>query len=217
MTELLDGASAVPLTILDSMNDSQSPAARPSTGSTRSIIVLSAPSGAGKTTIAHRLLERNRGWRFSVSATTRPRRPNETDGEDYYFLSVDEFRRRIAEGDLVEWEEIYGNLYGTLKSEVAGQLGSGNISRLIFDVDVKGAQAIQRAFPNDTFLIFVAPPSFQELKRRLLSRQTESPESIQARIDRAAMEMETRDEFDVIVVNDDVDRAVMEIEDLLRQ
>jgi guanylate kinase len=209
-----------PFMILDSMSDSHSPAPEQPNepvSSTRRIIVLSAPSGAGKTTIAHRLLERNPGWRFSVSATTRGRRPNEIDGKDYYFLTVEEFRRRIAEGDLVEWEEIYGNLYGTLKSEIASQLDAEGKSRVIFDVDVKGAHAIQHAFPRDAFLIFVAPPSFEELKRRLMSRQTESPESIQARIDRAAMELEMRSDFDVIVVNDDVDRAVGEIEDLLRQ
>jgi guanylate kinase len=206
--------------ILDSMNDSHSPAPEQpnqTESSTRRIIVLSAPSGAGKTTIAHRLLERNPGWRFSVSATTRERRPNEIDGKDYYFLTVEEFKRRIADGDLVEWEEIYGNLYGTLKSEVAGQLGSGDHARVIFDVDVKGAHAIQHAFPNDAFLIFVAPPSFEELQRRLMSRRTESPESIQARIARAAMELEMKSGFDVIVVNDDVDRAVAEIEGLLGQ
>ena len=205
---------------LDSMNDPQPSdpeQPNPSAPSTRRIIVLSAPSGAGKTTIAHRLLERNPGWRFSVSATTRTRRPNEVDAKDYYFLTVEEFRRRIAEGDLVEWEEIYGNLYGTLKSEVAGQLGAESDARVIFDVDVKGAHAIRHAFPSDAFLIFVAPPSFEELTRRLMSRQTESPESIQARIDRAAMELEMRSDFDAIVVNDDVDRAVGEIEALLAQ
>ncbi|MEO5928709.1 MAG: guanylate kinase [Candidatus Kapaibacterium sp.] len=185
--------------------------------SSRRIIVLSAPSGAGKTTIAHRLLEHHPEWRFSVSATTRPRRPNEVDGSDYYFLTVEEFRRRIEHGDLVEWEEIYGNLYGTLKSEVARQLLADEGSRVIFDVDVKGAHAIRNAFPHEAFLIFVAPPSFDELVRRLRSRQTESDESIQRRVERAEMEMGMQAGFDTVIVNDQVDRAVGEIETLLGQ
>jgi guanylate kinase len=186
-------------------------------GSTKQIVVLSAPSGAGKTTIAHRLLERNPGWRFSVSATTRSRRPSERDGIDYHFLTIEQFKEKIAEHDLVEWEEIYGNFYGTLKSEVARSLGSGSDARVIFDVDVKGALAIRQAFPGDAFLIFIAPPSMEELKRRLRMRQTETPESIQRRIDRAQMEMAMQPEFDVVVVNDDVERAAEEIERLVRQ
>lgn len=186
--------------------------------SSRRFVVLSAPSGAGKTTIAHRLLERNRGWRFSVSATTRPKRPGEINGEDYYFLTPEEFRQRIDHGDLVEWEEIYGNLYGTLKSELLQVLLDDDRSiHVIFDVDVKGAIAIRDAFPQDAYLIFVAPPSFQELERRLKARQTESPEAVKRRIARATMEMEMRDRFDTIVVNDEIDRAVTEIEKLLWQ
>lgn len=185
--------------------------------SSRRIVVLSAPSGAGKTTIAHRLLERYPDWRFSVSATTRTRRPNEIDGEDYHFLSVEEFQKRAAEGDLVEWEEIYGNYYGTLRSEVERLLVPGSSGRIIFDVDVKGAMAIRQAFPDDTLLIFIAPPSIEEMQRRLLARQTEDPESVRRRIDRAGMEMAMREHFDYTVINDDVDRAVGEIEGLLRQ
>jgi guanylate kinase len=184
-------------------------------GSSRRVVVLSAPSGAGKTTIAHRLLERNPGWRFSVSATTRGKRPNEIDGTDYHFLTVAEFHDRVAAGDLVEWEEIYGNLYGTLRSEVLRMLGPDGDARVIFDVDVKGALAIRDAFPEDAFLVFVAPPSVEEMKRRLLARQTESQEQIERRIERAGMELAMRDLFDVIVVNDDVDRAVGEIESIL--
>lgn len=183
----------------------------------RRIVVLSAPSGAGKTTIAHRLLERNPGWRFSVSATTRGRRPNEVDGEDYHFLSVEEFQKKAAEGDLVEWEEIYGNYYGTLRSEVERLLVPGNPGRIIFDVDVKGAMAIRQAFPEDALLIFIAPPSIEEMQRRLLARRTENPESVRRRIDRAGMEMAMREHFDHTVINDDVDRAVAEIESLLQQ
>ena len=185
--------------------------------STKRLIVLSAPSGAGKTTIARRLLERHPGWSFSISATTRPQRPLEVDGHDYHFLAPDEFRRRIEAGDLVEWEEIYGNLYGTLQSEIEKLLGGDPDSRVIFDVDVNGALAIRRAFPADAYLIFIAPPSFQELERRLKDRSTESEEVIARRIERSAMEMEMQPRFDVVVVNDDLDRAVEEIETLLRQ
>lgn len=204
----------------DSMNDPRMDLQRqqniPPGASSRRVVVLSAPSGAGKTTIAHRLLERNPRWCFSVSATTRSMRPNEVNGEDYHFLSVEEFNRRVEHGDLVEWEEIYGNYYGTLKSEVTRLLDPDGTARIIFDVDVKGALAIRRAFPDDAILIFIAPPSVEEMQRRLLSRQTESPESIQRRIDRATMELGMRDQFDVTVVNDDVDRAVGEIEALLK-
>lgn len=182
----------------------------------RRLIVLSAPSGAGKTTIARRLLERNHDWRFSVSATTRAMRAGELDGEDYHFLTVDEFRRRIAAGELVEWEEIYGNLYGTLHSEIVRLLEEER-TRVLFDVDVRGALAIRRAFSNDAFLVFVAPPSFEELIRRLKSRQTESDEAIERRIARAQMELEMQPQFDVVVINDMVDRASEEIESLVRQ
>jgi guanylate kinase len=182
---------------------------------TRRLVVLSAPSGAGKTTIARRLVERNPNWRFSVSATTREMRSGEHDGEDYHFLTVEEFRRRIAAGDLVEWEEIFGSLYGTLRSEIERLLDERD-GRILFDVDVRGALAIRRAFPHDAFLVFVAPPSFEELVRRLKARQTESAEAIERRIARAAMELEMRPQFDAIVVNDTVDRATEEIEGLVR-
>ena len=180
------------------------------------LVVLSAPSGAGKTTIARRLLERHQEWEFSVSATTRERRAGENDGEDYHFLEREEFQRRIKNGDLVEWEEIFGNYYGTLRSEVERMLGS-DTRRVIFDVDVRGALAIRRAFPDDAFVIFIAPPSFDELKRRLGARMTETPEAIANRIARASMEMEMKPQFDAVVVNDQVDRAADEIESILRQ
>ncbi len=214
----LDEGSAV-FTSCDSMNDPNAEQQRQPNAPRRNsqrIVVLSAPSGAGKTTIAHRLLERNADWRFSVSATTRPMRPNEIDGTDYHFLSVEEFQRRIEHGDLVEWEEIYGNLYGTLKSEVTRLLPSDGSGRIIFDVDVKGALALRHAFPDDAILVFITPPSIEEMQRRLMSRKTESPESLQRRIARATMELSMQSQFDVAVVNDDIDRAVAEIEELLR-
>ncbi len=181
------------------------------------LLVLSAPSGAGKTTIARRLLERHPEWRFSVSATTRPRRVGEVEGRDYYFLSVDEFHRRIEHDDLVEWESLFGNFYGTLRSEITRLLDAQHAVRIVFDVDVKGALAIRRAFPHEAFLVFIAPPSFDELERRLRARRTDSDETIRTRIERAVMEMQMRTEFDAVVINDTVERAVEEIEAMLAE
>jgi guanylate kinase len=189
----------------------------PPISSTKRLVVLSAPSGAGKTTIARRLLERHPQWRFSISATTRRLRPNEVDGHDYHFLTREEFESRIEAGDLVEWEEIYGNLYGTLRSEIERLLDGDGRTRVVFDVDVNGALAIRDVFPEDAFLIFIAPPSFEELERRLNARSTESPEVIARRIERSAMEMRMQPRFDAVVVNDDIERAVEEIEALLGQ
>jgi guanylate kinase len=189
----------------------------PPISSTKRLVVLSAPSGAGKTTIARRLLERHPQWRFSISATTRRLRPNEVDGHDYHFLTREEFESRIEAGDLVEWEEIYGNLYGTLRSEIERLLDGDDRTRVVFDVDVNGALAIRDVFPEDAFLIFIAPPSFEELERRLNARSTESPEVIARRIERSAMEMRMQPRFDAVVVNDDIERAVEEIEALLGQ
>jgi len=181
------------------------------------LLVLSAPSGAGKTTIARQLIQRHPSWRFSVSATTRQQRPGEVDGSDYFFLEREEFQQRIANGDLIEWEEIFGNLYGTLRSHIARQLQEAEgDSRVIFDVDVKGALSIRAAFPNESLLVFIAPPSLEELERRLRNRQTESPEVQQTRINRARMEMAMQGEFDAVVVNDVVERAVQQIEALLQ-
>lgn len=183
----------------------------------RRLLVLAAPSGAGKTTIAHRLLERHPAWRFSISATTRVRRPGEIDGVDYHFLTRDEFERRVAQGDLVEYEEIFGNYYGTLKSQIVRFLEIDQVEQVVFDVDVKGALSIRRAFPDEAFLCFIAPPSKKTLEERLRARKTETSESIAIRLARVDMEMAAAQDFDAIVVNDDLDTAVEQVERRLRE
>lgn len=178
------------------------------------LIVISAPSGCGKTTIAHEILRRNAGMRFSVSATTRKQRPGETDGKDYFFLTREEFKARIDRNALVEWEEIYGDYYGTLKDQVDGALADG--VSMVFDIDVNGALSIKRAYPLDALLIFIDPPSMDVLTSRLLGRKTEDPEAIRRRIARMPMELEKGSLFDVRVVNDELERAIREVDALIR-
>jgi len=177
------------------------------------LIVVSAPSGAGKTTIVKAILAKYPSLLFSVSATTRPIRSDETEGRDYFFLPREEFERRITAGQLVEWEEIYGNLYGTLKSEVDKALSAGKT--MLFDIDVKGAISIKRHYPSDAVLIFVKPPSFEVLRSRLLNRKTEDEATIKRRLGRVPMELETGNQFDYQVVNNDLQTAVQEVEQIV--
>ena len=179
------------------------------------LIVISAPSGSGKTTIARAIMQKYPGMLFSVSATTRRPRVGETDGRDYFFLSKEEFQRRVQSGDLVEWEEIYGNYYGTLKSEVDRTLHRGAI--MLFDVDVKGALSIKKTYPDDSILIFIKPPSFEVLKDRLLNRKTEDDATIRRRLDRVPMELEKGSQFGWQVVNDDLQTAVRKVDDIIRE
>lgn len=169
------------------------------------LIVVAGPSGSGKTTIAHAVLAANPEIRFSVSATTRPQRANETEGRDYFFLSHDEFTKRVEAGEFVEWEEVFGNLYGTLRSEVDAKVAIGR--PILFDVDVKGALSIKKQYPN-ALLLFIMPPSMAVLERRLRGRRTEDDATVARRLERAAMEMELARQFDRIVINDDIERAV---------
>jgi guanylate kinase len=181
----------------------------------KQLIVISAPSGAGKTTVARHLLQRFPQLRFSVSATTRPKRPGEVDGRDYFFWSREQFEQAIACGELVEYEEIFGHLYGTLRSQVEQALSTGEF--LLFDIDVKGALALRRAYPEQTFLIYVAPPSIEELERRLRQRGTESEEQIRRRLERAAMELQFQDHFDVVIRNEQLEQTLARAEQIVAQ
>lgn len=179
------------------------------------LIVLSAPSGSGKTSIAKVLLQRFPMMTFSVSATTRPMRPGEVHARDYFFLTKEDFLRRIDRGELVEWEEIYANYYGTLKSEVDRALANGQV--MLFDVDVKGALSIKAKYPQDAVLIFIAPPSVEELRARLVNRKTEDAATVERRMARVPMEMELASKFDHTVVNDDLQRACDETTEIVRK
>lgn len=172
-------------------------------------ILFSAPSGSGKTTIIKRLLQYFDCFEFSISATSRKPREGERDGIDYYFLSPEDFERRVQAGDFLEWEEVYaGTRYGTLKSEIDRIAERGKV--VIFDVDVNGGLNIKRFFGDSAMAIFVMPPSIEVLEQRLRQRGTESEESIQKRLGRSARELDEASRFDKTIVNDDLDRAVAE-------
>ena len=175
-------------------------------------IILSAPSGGGKTTIAQELLARRSDLGYSVSCTTRAPRPGERDGAAYYFLSRDEFLRRRQAGDFAESAEVHGNLYGTLRSEIARVLGTGR--HVVMDIDVQGARQFRRAFPQ-AVTVFVLPPSAEVLLERLRNRKTESPQQLAARLDSALKELRAVEEYEYVVINDDLDRAVHSVGSIL--
>lgn len=169
-------------------------------------IIVSAPSGAGKTTLVRHLLGRDLGLDFSISATSRPRRDHERDAHDYYFLSADEFRRRIAADDFVEWEEVYpGRFYGTLRSEIERIWAMGK--HPVFDVDVVGGLRLKEIFGDRALSLFVSPPTIATLEQRLLLRGTETPETLRIRVDKAAHELTFTVHYDQVVVNDDMREA----------
>lgn len=173
------------------------------------LVIFSAPSGSGKTTIVKRLLQVFSNLEFSVSACSRPMRNGEVNGHDYHFLSADEFRSRIANNQFVEWEEVYpGSYYGTLHSELERIWTKGN--HVAFDVDVKGGVNLKQMFGNRALALFIMPPSIDELRARLTARGTETPESIEKRVGKAQEEMAYANRFDAIIVNDQLDRAVSE-------
>lgn len=181
----------------------------------KQLIVLSAPSGAGKTTLARYLLETFPDFKFSISATTRKPRENEVNGKDYYFLSEEEFKDLIEKDEFVEYEQIFDNYYGTLKSEIEKGLAKGEI--IVFDIDVKGALSIKNLYPDKTFLIFISPPSIETLKQRLIARGTEAPEQLEKRFKRIEMEMAMQDKFDYVLVNDNLEKAKKELLEIVNK
>ena len=179
-------------------------------------VIFSAPSGAGKTTIVHHLLDKDLGLEFSVSACSREPRPNEVNGKDYHFLGVDKFKEKIKEGAFVEWEEVYSNnFYGTLYDEIERIWNEGKT--VIFDVDVIGGLNLKRKFQEQALAIFVQPPSYTELERRLRSRSTETESKINQRMEKAKKELKFAPEFDHIIVNDELEAAIAEAEQLVRE
>lgn len=178
------------------------------------LIVVAAPSGAGKTTIVKHLLATYDFLAFSVSAATREQRAHETNGKDYYFMSAAEFRDKIESDAFVEWEEVYADqFYGTLKSEVERIWAMGK--HVIFDIDVNGALTIQKNFPKETILIFIKPPSPEILFERLRGRKTETEASLNRRISKAALELTYESKFDVVIVNDNLQVAFDEAEKIV--
>lgn len=175
------------------------------------LIIFSAPSGSGKTTIVHRLMQRFPWLEFSVSATSRAPRGVEQNGKDYHFLSAEEFEAAIAEGRFVEWEEVYaGTKYGTLRSELERIWAKGNT--ILFDVDVKGGLRLKSIFGDRALALFIMPPSIEELRRRLEGRATDSAEVIEKRVAKAESEIEYAGQFDQIIVNDSLEEAVSQTE-----
>ncbi len=177
------------------------------------LLIFTAPSGAGKTTIVRHLLDRFPQLAFSVSATTRPPRPGEVDGRDYHFLTPKEFARRVAAGEFVEYEEVYpGRYYGTLHSEVHRIWAQDKC--VVFDIEVKGASNIKQHYPQDSLAVFVAPPDEETLFQRLRDRSTEDADSLRVRIARAGEELTYRERFDRVLVNDELKTALTEAEGL---
>ena len=174
------------------------------------LFVFSAPSGSGKTTIVHHLLNQKKlNLDFSISATSRPKRGKEIDGKDYHFISLDQFKKNIKNNDFAEWEEVYqNNFYGTLNSEIERIWADGK--HVIFDIDVVGGLRIKEKFPDKTLAIFVQPPSIVEMEKRLRNRKTDNEEKIQERVAKAERELKSAKDFDVVLVNDNLGIAKKE-------
>ena len=179
------------------------------------LIIFSAPSGAGKSTIVHHILNCGFNMEFSVSATSRPPRGNEVNGVDYYFLTADEFRSKIRKNEFLEYEEVYpDSFYGTLRSEI--DRITGESKNVVFDIDVLGGINIKKQYDEQALALFIAPPSMEVLHQRLIKRGTDSPEMIAKRIGKAEFELSFAPQFDKVVVNNDLDKAKKEAEQLIR-
>lgn len=180
----------------------------------KKLLVISSPSGGGKTTLSNHLMSVFPWLRFSVSCTTRAKRPGEEDGQHYYFVNKEEFLAKLQRGEFAESEEIFGNLYGTLKSEIEKFTNLG--FQVLFDIDVKGALSIKKVYPDDAFLIFITTKNLEVLKERLQKRSTETQEQILRRLHRAEEELKHKDQFDYVLVNDQLDQAIIEIEQVVK-
>lgn len=177
------------------------------------LFVLSSPSGAGKSTISRMLLEADKGITMSVSATTRPIRPGEVDGQDYHFIDVERFKTMVSEGEFLEWAHVFGNRYGTPRGPVEELLNAGK--DVLFDIDWQGAQQLHQIAGGDVVRVFILPPSIGELERRLRSRGTDSEEVIEGRMDRAANEIAHWDGYDYVLVNDDAQACFDQVRTIL--
>jgi guanylate kinase len=178
------------------------------------MFIFTAPSGAGKTTLVKHLLTKYKNLGFSVSATTRSKRAHEVDGKDYYFLTVEDFKSKVDNGDFIEWEEVYHDqYYGTLKTELDRIWKLGQ--HLVFDIDVRGAKNIKNRYPEVCMSVFVRPPSIDTLVDRLINRNTETEESLQKRISKVRKEMEYENSFDIVLVNDALEIALVEAEHIV--
>tara|TARA_Y100001968_G_C19306650_1_gene691982 strand:+ start:193 stop:747 length:555 start_codon:yes stop_codon:yes gene_type:complete len=176
------------------------------------LIVITGPSGVGKGSLVEKLLQRNKHLWLSISATTRKPRDGEKDGLHYFFLEKEQFEKSIKNGGFLEWAEFAGNFYGTPKNQVQIQLDKNKI--VLLEIELEGARQVRKTFP-DGFQIFLAPPSFKELEKRIRGRGTDDEEAIQRRLLRAHKELKAKDEFDEVVINDDLKKAVIAIENLL--
>ncbi len=179
----------------------------------KNIIVISAPSGAGKTTLCSELQRRKPHIKFSVSCTTRPKRVHEVDGVNYHFLSEQEFTEKMQNNEFIEFENVHGYFYGTLRKTLEDALTQQEM--ILFDVDVNGAMAIKRNYSENTYTIFILPPSLDDLKKRLIQRGSESEERINKRLERTAQEMEYKDKFDACIINDDLAIAAEDLNKLI--
>lgn len=180
------------------------------------LLIFAAPSGAGKTTIVRHLLSEYDELAFSISATTRARRPHEVEGQDYYFVSVAQFQAWIEEDAFLEWEEVYqGSYYGTLRREIERLWALGK--HIVFDIDVQGALNIKRQYPQATLAVFIRPPSLEALHARLRARSTESEASLQKRLDKAGEEMAFENQFDLSIVNDQLESALAQAERIVER